>query len=236
MAEVMNAVLEEVRPGISIKELDAKAREAIGSVGARPSFLNYKPQFAATKFPSALCACLNEEIVHGLGNRDKKAQKGDILSIDIGLEYKGLFSDMAMTVPVGPVSKEDRALIMTAKQALEAGMEAIAPGTSLAEVGRRIQKTAESAGFSVIRDLVGHAVGHGVHEEPSIPNYYDPNLKDSLLEEGMVLALEPMVAAGSPDIDTLDDGWTVVTLDGSRAAHFEHTVAVTSQGFEILTA
>lgn len=235
LAQIIDELLSMVRSGVSLDSLDSKARELIESVGARPSFLYYHPKFSTTPFPSTICACVNEEVVHGFGNRQRSLKNGDIVSIDIGMQYQNLFTDMAKSVPVGKCSKVDRKLLRVTAQALEVGIKTIRPKISLSEVGRRIQRYVESQGFQVVRSLVGHGVGHQVHEEPPVPNYFDESLERQMLEAGMVLALEPMVTIGSHEVITLDDGWTVVTKDGSRSAHFEHTVVVTENGAEILT-
>lgn len=235
LSRILLTLLEHVSPGKIIQELDEEARELIFSVGGKPSFLHYKPSFSATPFPAALCVSINEEVVHGFGTRDRVLQNGDIVSLDIGMEYKKFFTDMAITVPVGKITKEDQKLLKITRTALYAGISIIKPGETLATLGRTIQRVVEKEGFSVVRALVGHGVGHAVHEEPPVPNYFDPNFKKEVLCEGMVLAIEPMVNNGSFEIETASDGWTIVTKDKSRSAHFEHTIAITKNGAEILT-
>lgn len=235
LAEVLRLLLLEIRPGLDVSHLDTRAYELIHEGGGKPSFLHYKPNFAPTPFPSALCVSLNEEVVHAPANVSRKLKDGDIVSIDIGMEYLGLFTDMATTIGVGTTTRQDQKLIRITQEALDRAIEVVRAGISLAEIGRVIQQHAENENFSVIRSLVGHGVGHAVHEEPAIPNYYDPLLRDEHLEEGMVIALEPMIAFGSSEVIIAKDGWTIRTKDGCKAAHFEHTLAVTHSGAQILT-
>ncbi len=235
LANILSALVDNISPGKIIREINEEARELIFSVGGKPSFLNYKPAFSNTPFPAVLCVSVNEEVVHGFGTRDRALKNGDIVSLDIGMEYHGLFTDMAVTMPVGKITREDWKLLEVTRKALYSGIAFIKPGVNLALLGREIQNGVEREGFSVVRALVGHGVGHAVHEEPAVPNYFDPYFKKEILEEGMVLAIEPMVNSGSFEVETSSDGWTIVTKDKKRSAHFEHTLVVTKNGAEILT-
>lgn len=232
LAGVLEIIRQRVAPGITTRELDTLARELIAERGGEPSFLSYgKPSY-----PAALCTSVNDQVVHGVPN-DYILQEGDIVGLDLGLRYPcktGLYTDVAITVAVGKISAQAKDLIQVTKQALNIWTNNIKAGRRLNEIAQRVEKYVEAQGFSVVRDLVGHGVGYEVHEDPQIPNYYIENFNLEL-KEGMVLALEPMVTAGDYRVRTLKDGWTVVTRDHSLCAHFEHTVAVTSRGCEILT-
>jgi methionyl aminopeptidase len=234
LAGIMKQISESAKPGIKTKELDKLARELIESVGAKPAFLNYGG------FPASLCVSINEEVVHGVPS-ERELKQGDVLSLDLGLIYKGFVADMAVTIPVlGDMNYEDWAkvtpdtarLIETTKAALNIGIKQIKAGSKLGRVSSAIQSTVEKQGFGVIREMVGHGVGRNLHEEPQIPNYGDQT-DGPVLEEGMVLAIEPMVSMG--DWQLKKNGQVYCTRDGSIAAHFEHTVAVTKDGPEILT-
>jgi len=229
LAKVLREVSLRVKPGVSTQELDSLAEELIIKSKGKPSFKGYKG------YPAALCASVNNEVVHGIPSSEKILKSGDIVGLDLGLEYKGCFTDMTITVPVGKVSKIAHKLIKVTKNSLTQGIRKIEPGNFISDISRAIQDYVERQGFSVVRDLVGHGVGREVHEDPPVPNFFDPNLESVKLREGMVLALEPMINMGSYEVEVLDDGWTVVTRDGFLSAHFEHTVAVTKEGYEILT-
>jgi len=235
LSKVLDLVVEKIKPGIASGELNEYAEELILKFKAEASFKNYKAAWAEHAFPSALCISLNNEVVHGIPDSDRKIKEGDIVSIDCGLKYRGLYTDMARSVGVGKVSKEAQKLMNVTQDALMAGIEKIKPEVRLTEISKTIQNKIEKAGFSVVRQLVGHGVGFAAHEEPQIPNYLSKSFPEVILKPGMVLAIEPMVNAGSWEVDTLDDGWTIVTADNSLSAHFEHTVAVTESGYEILT-
>ena len=229
LAKVLREVSLRVKPGVSTQELDSLAEELIIKSKGKPSFKGYKG------YPAALCASVNNEVVHGIPSSEKILKSGDIVGLDLGLEYKGCFTDMTITVPVGKVSKIAHKLIKVTKNSLTQGIRKIEPGNFISDISRAIQDYVERQGFSVVRDLVGHGVGREVHEDPPVPNFFDPNLESVKLREGMVLALEPMINMGSYEVEVLNDGWTVVTRDGFLSAHFEHTVAVTKEGYEILT-
>lgn len=221
-----------VKPGVSTWELNEFAEREIYALGARPSFKNYGPK--KNPFPAGLCTSVNDEVVHGIPSKKTVLKEGDIISLDIGMEYKGLYTDTAITVPVGNVPDKVKKLLEITQKSLNKGIEAIKPGVKIGAISHAIQETAETAGFSVVRDLVGHGVGHSVHEDPPVPCYGKPTQGMQLLE-GMVLAIEPMVCMGEYFVNFDPDGWTVRTTDGELSAHFEHTVAVTKNGARILT-
>jgi len=226
-AETLIVTGEAVRPGVTTNELDAIARRHIEKRGASPSFLGYHG------YPASICASVNDEVVHGMpGGRVLK--EGDIISIDLGAKYKGYHGDSSRTFAVGPISAEAKRLIKVTEQAFYAGMNAFEAGRRLVTISEAIQKTAESAGFSVVRELVGHGIGQEMHEDPNVPNFVSFS-KGPRLEVGMVLAIEPMINYGARETVTLANGWTVCTRDGSLSAHYEHTVALTENGPEILT-
>ncbi len=227
VAETHRLMNQAVAPGITTAELDRIADDYIRSQGAVPSFKGYNG------FPSSICASTNEELVHGFPG-PRKLKEGDIISIDIGAEYKGYHGDSAWTYGVGTISSEAQRLLDVTEASLYAGLDLVRPDVRLFTVSHAIQKVIESAGFSVVKEYVGHGVGAKLHEEPQIPNYGIEG-RGPRLKPGMTLAIEPMVVAGERYVKTLADNWTVVTVDGSLCAHFEHTVAVTEDGHEILT-
>jgi methionyl aminopeptidase len=227
-AEVMNRLEEALRPGITTGELDRIARETMESRGATPSFLGYRG------FTGSICASPNEVIVHGIPG-DTTISDGDIISIDVGIYLDGFHVDSAWTFPVGEVTAEAAELLKVTEGALDAAVAQCRPGARLGDVGHAVEQTAQEAGFSIVREYVGHGVGRSLHEEPQIPNYGPPGRRE-VLTPGMTLAIEPMVNAGGAATRALSDGWTVVTADGSLSAHFEHTVAITPDGHEVLTS
>lgn len=220
-------MVQAIEPGITTGELDAIAERYIRSQGAIPSFKGYNG------FPSSVCASVNDELVHGFPG-SRKLNEGDIISLDIGAQFEGYHGDSAWTYPVGVVTPEVQQLLTIGEQSLYAGISLIAPDVKLYTISHAIQRVIEAAGYSVVREYVGHGVGKELHEDPKIPNYGIPD-RGPRLKPGMVLAIEPMVIMGERYVRTLEDKWTVVTRDGSWCAHFEHTVAVTENGFEILT-
>jgi len=224
------AMLErETRPGLSTADLDALAEEFIRSHdGAVPAF---KGLYG---FPGSVCTSINNEIVHGIPSRRRVLREGDIVSIDVGVGYRGYFTDSAVTVPVGQVDAVSERLLAVTRSSLAAGIAAARTGAHIGDIGAAVQAVVERAGFSVVRDLVGHGIGAEFHEEPQVPNYGKPK-RGVKLVPGLTLAIEPMVNAGGPATRTLPDKWTIVTLDGSRSAHFEHTIAVTENGPRVLT-
>ena len=228
-AETREKVAAGVRPGISTRDLDAIAEEAIGSAGAVPSFKGYRG------FPASICTSVNEEIVHGIPGK-RVLREGDLISLDVGAIWEGYHGDSAVTVFVGePPSDQAEKLVRVTQESLEAGISQIRAGGRLSDIGHAVQQVAEGAGFSVVREYVGHGVGQSLHEDPQIPNYGPPG-RGPELRPGLVIAVEPMVNMGGWETRALEDGWTVVTADGSISAHFEHTIAVTEDGPEVLTA
>ncbi|MEY4480264.1 MAG: hypothetical protein RLZZ267_942 [Bacillota bacterium] len=218
---------EVIKPGITTLELDQIAEQTIRQHGAIPSFKGYHG------FPGSICASVNEELVHGIpGNR--VLNDGDIISIDIGAQYQGFHGDSAWTYAVGTISEETQRLLDVTEQSLYAGLQQAAPDVRLYTISNAIQTCAEDAGFAIVREYVGHGIGSDLHEEPQIPNY-GPADRGPRLKPGMVLAIEPMVIAGQRYVKTLADNWTVVSVDGTMCAHFEHTIAITPEGYEILT-
>jgi methionyl aminopeptidase len=229
VAETLALMQRSVRPGVSTLELDTLAEEFIRShPGATPSF---KGLYG---FPKTLCTSINEEIVHGIPNARRVLREGNIVSIDVGVHLEGLHADSATTVAVGEVSPEATRLLAVTRQCLAAGIAEARTGNHVGDIGHAVQQVAEAAGFGVVRELVGHGIGTQFHEEPQVPNHGQPKRGPRLLE-GMTIAIEPMITAGHYATRTLPDKWTVVTADGSLAAHFEHTVAITAQGPRILT-
>ena len=228
-AAVLKLMTELVKPGISTWELDAAAEKTIRSFGATPLFLGYYG------FPGSICASVNEEVVHGIPKKDRILKSGDIISIDTGARLDGFCSDAAITLGVGKVSDEAQRLMDVTKKSLYKAIGQVKPGNRLGDVEHAVETFAIANGMGVVRDYCGHGIGRNMHEEPSIPNFGRPGT-GPLLEKGMVLAIEPMLTAGTYKVRELDDCWTVVTADGKYAAHFEHTVAVTAHGSEIFTA
>jgi methionyl aminopeptidase len=230
---ILGATLERLRaavkPGVSTAELDQIAEEFIrGHDGAVPAF---KGLYG---FPGSICASVNQEIVHGIPSKRRVLKEGDIVSLDVGVGYKGYFTDSAVTVAVGPISANAIRLLDVTARALEAGIGAAQSGNHVGDIGAAVQGVVEQAGFSVVRDLVGHGIGTEFHEEPQVPNYGKPKRREKLVP-GLTLAIEPMVNVGGPGTKTLADKWTIVTLDGSLSAHFEHTVAITDDKPLVLT-
>ncbi|MCM3324292.1 type I methionyl aminopeptidase [Cytobacillus sp. FSL W7-1323] len=218
---------KHITPGITTRELDRLAEAFILKCGAVPSFKGYNG------FPGSICTSVNEKLVHGIPD-DNSLNDGDIISIDIGAKYNGYHGDSAWTYAVGAIDEQSKALLEVTEQSLYEGLKQAKPGVRLSNISHAIQTYAESKGFSIVREYVGHGVGQDLHEEPQIPHFGPPN-KGPLLKPGMVLAIEPMVNIGSRYVSTLSDQWTVVTVDGKRCAHFEHTIAITETGYEILT-
>jgi len=230
VAEVLERVSREARPGVSTAALDRIAEDLIRATeGASPAF---KGLYG---FPATLCTSINEEVVHGIPSEERVLEEGDVLSVDVGVKLDGLYADAAVTVPIGEVTAEARRLLDVTRRALERGTEQARVGGRVGDIGATVQETVEPQGYSVIRELVGHGVGHAAHEDPQVPNYGRRG-RGQELREGLVIAIEPMVNIGGRKIRTLDDEWTVVTADRSLSAHFEHTVAVTGEGPRVLTA
>jgi methionyl aminopeptidase len=230
--DILHKAAGLVRPGISTWELNEFAEAEIEKIGGRPSFKNYGPK--KNPFPAGLCTSVNDVVVHGIPSKETILKEGDIVGLDIGMEYKGLYTDTAITVPVGKISTQAQKLIDVTKKCLDAALKQVKAGNKIGLVSSTIQETAERAGFSVVRDLVGHGVGYDVHEDPAVPCFGKPT-QGPVMQEGMVLAIEPMVNMGNYFVDFDPDGWTIRTKDKSLSAHFEHTVAVTAKGCRILT-
>jgi methionyl aminopeptidase len=229
LAEAVALMEKSVKPGISTQDLDKIAEDFIRSHdGAVPSFKGLY------NFPASICTSINNEIVHGIPSRKRVLVEGDIVSVDVGVKFEGYHTDSATTVPVGEITPESQRLLDATREALEAGVGAARNGNHLGDIGAAVQTVVEKAGFSVVRDLVGHGIGSGFHEEPQVPNYGKPK-RGLRLVPGLTIAIEPMVNIGKSGIRTMPDRWTVVTIDGSRSAHFEHTVAITENGPRILT-
>ena len=227
VADVLAELAELVKPGVTTADLDEAAERLVRAAGAEPAFKGYRG------YPATLCASVNEQVVHGIpGNR--ALVEGDIISLDMGVRLNGLFGDSAVTVPVGRVAPEVARLLLVTREALARGIEQVRLGGRVSDIGHAIQQHVEQHGFSVVREFVGHGIGAALHEEPQIANYGDPG-RGPRLAEGMVLAIEPMVNMGRSAVKVLADGWTAVTRDGSLSAHFEHTVAVTKDGPDVLT-
>jgi len=227
VAEVLQRLRKAVVPGVTTRELDQITEDVILARGALPAFKGYRG------YPASLCASINEQVVHGIPNQ-RRLEQGDIVSLDVGASLNGYFGDAAITLPVGTVDPEAEHLLKVTEQALTLGIEQARKGNRLFDISFAVQSWVESHGFSVVRDFVGHGIGKSLHEEPQIPNFGAPH-QGPRLEEGMVFALEPMVNEGTYEVKILSDGWTVVTADRKRSAHFEHTIAVTDSDPEILT-
>jgi methionyl aminopeptidase len=233
LAEVLDVVSKAVKPGVTTKDLDVLAEKLLRNKGAEPAFLGYSTG-PEKPYPASLCVSINDEIVHCIPSKDRILHEGDIVSLDLGAKYQRLITDMALTVPVGNIDKKTQKLLETTKGSLEQGLQMLRPGIMTGDLGHAIQKFGEDQGFVVIYDLVGHGVGHTVHEPPQIPNYGKPGT-GTKLETGMVLAIEPMFSESTHRIKILQDGWGITTDDSSLSAHFEKTAAITDSGYRILT-
>lgn len=233
LADVVARVAAHVVPGITTYDLDQYARQYIREYGDTPAFLNYQPEGADYPFPAAACISVNEEVVHGIPSIDMILEEGDVVSVDIGLCHKGVFTDHAVTVPVGKVSSRSRALLDATHEALLVGCEAIVPGARTGDIGYAIEKYVAGK-YGIVRELAGHGVGREIHEDPYVPNYGKKGTGEYLVP-GMVIAIEPMLTLGTHEVFLLDDGYTFITADKKYAAHFEHTVEITEEGYKILT-
>ena len=229
VAEVLQQLEAAVAPGVTTADLDRLAERLVRDGGAEPAFKGYRG------YPATLCASINEEVVHGIPSPTRVLRDGDIISLDVGVKLNGFYGDSAVTVPVGRVPEQTTTLLRVTREALDRAIAQVRVGGRLSDIGHAVQQWVEAHGFSVVREFVGHGIGERLHEEPSIPNYGLAG-RGPKLAEGMVLAIEPMVAMGQPETRVLSDGWTAVTRDGSLAAHFEHTVAVSATGPLVLTA
>jgi methionyl aminopeptidase len=226
--EVLELVRSKVKPGATTYDLEKAAEARVKELGVKAAFKGYHG------FPCVLCTSVNSEVVHGIPSPKRVLKEGDIVSVDFGLVVDGYYGDAAITVPVGSIDANAARLLKTTEDSLRAGIAAVRPGATLGDVGAAVQNVVEGEGFSVVRDFVGHGIGVRMHEDPQVPNFGEAG-QGMKLKVGMVIAIEPMVNAGRPDVQVLDDGWTAVASDGSMSAHFEHTVAVTATGARILT-
>lgn len=231
-ASVLHRLKSLVQPGISTYDLDQAGRELIAGYGARSADFGY--QIGSRRFPAHTCLSVNDEVVHGIGSLKRILREGDVISLDVTVEYNGYIGDNAVTIPVGAIAPEVAELIRTTEEALQIGIKQAQVGRRIGDISSTIQTYVEARGFGVVRELVGHGVGRSMHEEPQIPNFGRPHTGDKI-KAGMTLAIEPMVNLGTYHVKTLADGWTVVTADGRPSAHFEHTVLTTEKGPEILT-
>jgi methionyl aminopeptidase len=237
VADVLLKLQEVAEPGVTTAWLDSMASQITAQAGAVALFKGVRSPYALAPFPSAICASINEQVVHGIPSKTVVLKKGDILSIDFGARVDGYCGDAAVTVAVGEISEDKRRLIDVTKHVLDIAIAEAKPGVKWSQIAAQMQDYAESAGFSVVKDFVGHGIGKKMHEEPKVPNFVSDELLrcDIILAEGMVLAVEPMINAGTSDVRTLKDGWVVVTKDGKCSAHFEHTIAIVKNGCEVLT-
>ena len=227
VGEILESIKGMIQPGITTKEIELFADGRIKALGGKPAFKGYRG------YPASICTSVNEEVVHGIPS-SRKLREGDIISVDLGVYFDGFYGDGAVTIPVGKIDDEAAALLRITKEALELGIENAVEGKRVNDISHAIQNHAEKNGFSVVRTFVGHGIGRDLHEEPQVPNYGAPG-KGPRLKEGMTLAIEPMVNAGTFEVKVLGDGWTAVTTDGRKSAHFEHTVLITSGEPKILT-
>jgi methionyl aminopeptidase len=226
--EVLEHLRGMIQPGVSTRELDSVAERMTIERGARPAFKGY------LGYPASLCTSINQEVVHGIPSAGRQLRQGDVISLDFGVEFDGYYGDAAVTVPVGTIAPERERLLQVTREALDHAIQKVRAGNRLGDVSAAVQQWVERSGYSVVREFVGHGIGTRMHEEPQVPNYGEAG-RGPRLREGMVLAIEPMVNSGAAEVRVLKDKWTAVTADGSDSAHFEHTVAVTSNGPWILT-
>src|SRR3972149_1252389 len=236
LAAVLYKLKEKVTPGISTKDLDIYAEKLIRELGDVPAFLNYRPEAANTPFPASLCVSINDEVVHGIPNKKRIFKEGDIVSLDLGLKHKGLFTDMAITVPVGKVSSSSQKLMEVTERALQVGINAAQGGNTVGDIGHAVESfgRAQKGNYGIVEVLSGHGVGRAIHEDPYIPNFGKAG-KGEKLFPGMVIAIEPMINLGTKNVTVDDDEYTFRTADGKKSAHFEHTILITEGGAEVLT-
>ncbi len=233
--QILQRLKQLVQPGVTTLDLEVEAERMMKDAGAKPAFKGYYVPAAGGRYPFVLCTSVNEEVVHGMPSAKRVLKEGDIVSIDTGVAVDGYYGDSAITVPVGRISEEVKRLLAVTEESLELAISQMKAGNRLFDVCGAVERHVTQNGFSVVREFVGHGIGASLHEEPQVPNYVDRRNENPRLKEGMVLAIEPMVNAGRPETKVLGDRWTAVTCDGSFAAHFEHTVAVTSNGPWVLT-
>lgn len=236
LATVLYKVRDIVAPGVSTKDLDIYAEKLIREMGDEPAFLNYRPDGASSPFPASLCVSVNDEVVHGIPKKNRILKEGDIVCLDLGVKHKGLFTDMAITVPVGAVSAADAKLMQVTEQAMQAGIDAARGGSTVGDIGYAIESFVRSqkVKYGIVEVLAGHGVGRAIHEDPYIPNFGKAG-KGAKLVPGMIIAIEPMINMGTKNVTLDDDDWTFRTADRKRSAHFEHTVLITEGEPEILT-
>jgi len=238
LAIVLHKVKEKVAPGVSTKDLDIYAEKIIREMGDIPAFLNYRPEGASTPFPATLCVSVNDEVVHGIPSKNRILKEGDIVSLDLGTKHKGLFTDMALTVPVGEVNEKNLKLMQTTEKALQVGIDAAQAGNTVGDIGYAIEKFVRSQEkgnkYGIVEVLAGHGVGKAIHEDPFIPNFGKKGTGAKLVP-GMIVAIEPMLNLGTKNVTIDDDDWTFRTADRKNSAHFEHTILITENGPEILT-
>jgi methionyl aminopeptidase len=232
---ILDELTKMVEPGVTTLDLENVAEKRVEEAGAKAAFKGYYVPAAGRRFPCVLCTSVNDEVVHGVPSAKTKLKEGDIVKVDIGVKLNGFYGDSATTIPVGAIAPETERLLKVTRQSLDLAIDQMVAGHKLFDVCGTVEKHVESNGYSVVREFVGHGIGAKLHEEPHVPNYVDPKVQNPRLREGMVLAVEPMVSAGKPETRVLSDHWTAVTADGSNAAHFEHCIAVTSNGPWVLT-
>ncbi|MHC4425753.1 MAG: type I methionyl aminopeptidase [Planctomycetota bacterium] len=237
VADVLSKLKEIAEPGITTARLDSVASQMAADAGAEALFKGVRTPLSQIPFPGAICASINKQVVHGIPSENTKLRNGDVLSIDFGVRLNGYCADAAVTIAIGEISDDKRRLMDVTERVLDTAIEKTAPTVRWSQVAAEMQQCAESAGFSVVKDFVGHGIGRKMHEEPRVPNFVSNELlaNDVVLAEGMVLAIEPMINAGSSAVRTLKNGWTVVTRDGKCSAHFEHTIVIVENGCEVLT-
>jgi len=234
LSRALQAAVDAAKPGVTMAKLDAIARDVMEKGGAKPSFLGYKGG-GSIPFPATVCISRNNEVVHGVGTREIVLEDGDIVGLDIGCWYKGLCTDMAVTVPVGQITAEKKKLLQVTRTAMYAGVDAARVGGHIADIAAAIEGQIDEKKYGIVKALVGHGVGHAVHEGPNVPNFTGGGFPKVVVKEGMCLAIEPMVTLGTDDVRTAKDGWTIVTADGTDAAHFEVTIGMLKDGPAILT-
>lgn len=234
VAEALELIRSLAKPGVTTGLLDKEVEKRIIERNAEPAFKGYGGSPKRPPFPASICTSVNDEVVHGIPG-PRVLCEGDVLSVDVGARCGGYYGDSALTVGIGKVSPLAQRLMQACREALLLGIEAAGPGKRVSDISRAVQGHVEAHGFSVVRDLVGHGIGSSLWEDPQVPNFYNPKARDAVLRPGMVIAIEPMITAGGWKVKTLGNHWTVVSRDGSLAAHFEHTVCITGQGVEVLT-
>lgn len=235
LANIVEDLAQEIKPGISTWEIDIMAEEKIRAIGGVPAFKGYRGSPSDTPFPGTICASIDSEVVHGIPRKDRILREGNLFKLDIGMRYKNLYTDMARTFAVGKISREAHTLMDVTQESLEIGSQTIHSGSTLREYALAVQNYVGSFGYQGVRDLVGHGVGHEVHEDPQIPNYVDARMTNFTFQKNMVIALEPMVNRGGWQVVLNEDGWTFETADGELSAHFENTYVVLEDGIEQLT-